>query len=113
MRRGRRWLRCIGRSRCTRRRSTHFRQQRSRRQSRVPKSTTKPSTPRLSDIARHVVAPKGAVSTEWPAVEAKSRELGVKFRLWQRLVGRLILAKRADGKYAATIGGVGLSIARQ
>jgi len=77
------------------------------------KSLTKPSTYRLSDHARHVVAPKGVVSTGWPAVEAKCAELGISFRPWQPDVGRLILAKRADGKYAATIGGTGLSIPRQ
>lgn len=74
---------------------------------------TNPSTPRLSDLARYVVAPKGAVSTGWPAVAGKCRELGITFRPWQPGVGRLILAKRADGKYAATIGGTGLSIPRQ
>lgn len=74
---------------------------------------TKPSTPKLSDLARHVVAPKGVVSTGWPAVAAKCTELGIRFRPWQPDVGRLILAKRADGKYAATIGGTGLSIPRQ
>jgi hypothetical protein len=53
------------------------------------------------------------VSTGWPAVAGKCSELGIRFRWWQPLVGRVILAKRADGKYAATIGGVGLSIPRQ
>lgn len=76
-------------------------------------SMTKRSTPRLSELARHVVAPKGVVSTGWPAVEKKCLELGVQFRPWQPDVGRLILAKRADGKYAATVGGTGLSIPRQ
>ena len=75
--------------------------------------TTKRSTPRLSEITQHVVAPKGVVSTGWPAVEKKCGELGIRFRPWQPDVGRLILAKRADGKYAATIGGTGLSIPRQ
>jgi hypothetical protein len=79
----------------------------------VPKSTTKPSAPRLSEIARHVVLPKGTVTTGWPPVEAKCAELGIRFRSWQPDVGRLILAKRSDGKYAATIGGTGLSIPRQ
>lgn len=79
----------------------------------MPKSPTKRSTPKLSDLARHVVAPKGVVSTGWPAVERKCAQLGVTFRSWQPDVGRLILAKRADGKYAATIGGTGLSIPRQ
>jgi hypothetical protein len=53
------------------------------------------------------------VSTGWPAVEGKCLELGVRFRWWQRPIGQLILAKRGDGKYAATIGGTGLSIPRQ
>lgn len=79
----------------------------------MPKSPTKRSTPKLSDLARHVVAPKRVVSTGWPSVERKCAQLGITFRPWQPDVGRLILAKRADGKYAATIGGTGLSIPRQ
>lgn len=79
----------------------------------MPTSRTKRSTPKLSEIARHVRAPKGITSTGWPAVEAKCAELGIRFRPWQPDVGRLILAKRADGTYAATIGGTGLSIPRQ
>lgn len=80
----------------------------------MPTSTkTKPSTPRLSDVAKHVVAPTGAVSTGWPAVERKAADIGVKFRWWQKPIGKIILAKRADGKYATTIGGTGLSIPRQ
>ena len=76
-----------------------------------PRTTS--STPRLSEIARHVVAPAGAVSTGWPAVRDRCRDLGISFDPWQDAAGRLILSKRADGKYAATIGGVALSIPRQ
>ena len=76
-------------------------------------SQTKPSTPRLSEVARHVVVPSGVVSTGWPAVQAKCRDLGIGFDPWQDGAGRIILAKRADGKYAATVGGTGLSIPRQ
>lgn len=79
----------------------------------MPRSQTKPSTPKLSDVARHVVVAKGATTTGWPAVEAKCRDLGIRFRSWQPGVGRAILAKRPDGKYAATIGGAGMSIPRQ
>jgi hypothetical protein len=43
----------------------------------------------------------------------KCAGLGISFRWWQHPIGSLILSKRADGKYAASIGGVGLSIARQ
>lgn len=57
--------------------------------------------------------PKGIVSTGWPAVEDKCLELGIRFRWWQKPIGQIILAKRADGKYASTIGGTGLSIPRQ
>lgn len=74
---------------------------------------TKPTTPRLSETARHVVVPRGATSTGWPAVCDKCADFGVRFRPWQDAAGRLILAKRADGKYAASIGGTGMSIPRQ
>lgn len=79
----------------------------------MPKSKTSPSAPKLSDITQHAILPAGVVSTGWPAVEAKCRDLGISFRPWQPDVGRIILAKRADDKYAATIGGTGLSIPRQ
>jgi hypothetical protein len=79
----------------------------------VARPRTKPSTRRLSEVARHVVIPEGIVSTGWPGVEAKCREWGDEFDRWQADAGRVILGKRADGLYAATIGGVTLSIARQ
>jgi hypothetical protein len=44
---------------------------------------------------------------------AKCRELGVEFDEWQHGIGRLALGKRADGSFAATVGGVVLSIPRQ
>lgn len=61
-----------------------------------------------------MVIPSGIVTTGWPAVEAKCRDLfDVKFDRWQDDLGRVVLGKRADGIYAATIGGVTLSIPRQ
>jgi phage terminase large subunit-like protein len=74
---------------------------------------TKPSTPRLSDAARHLVIPSGIVTTGWPQVIAKGDDLGIGFDWWQDSLGRAVLGKRADGKYAATVGGVVLSIPRQ
>lgn len=74
---------------------------------------TKPGTSKLSDVARHVVQPSGITSTGWPSVRDKCAELGIRFDDWQDGAGRLILAKRADGSYAASIGGVVISIPRQ
>jgi len=67
----------------------------------------------LSDLARHVILPSGIVSTGWPAVRDKCRGVGIVFDEWQDGLGRSILAKRADGQYAAGIGGVVISISRQ
>lgn len=79
----------------------------------MPKSQTESSTPRLSDVARHVVIPGGIVTTAWPRVVAKCAEMGVTFDLWQHGIGSIALGKRKNGKYAATVGGVVLSIPRQ
>src|SRR5690554_7459592 len=68
---------------------------------------------KLSDSARHLVLPSGIVTTGWPAVREKGKELGFTFDPWQDGAGRAILAKRADGSYAASIGGVVMSIPRQ
>lgn len=75
---------------------------------------TKPGTARLSEVARRVVQPSGIVSTGWPAVQKTcSEKLGVEFDEWQRGAGRLILAKRANGTLASSVGGVGMSLPRQ
>ena len=74
---------------------------------------TPSSTPRLSEVARHVVFPPNIVTSGWPKVRAQCAEMGVTFDGWQEGVGTLTLGKRADGKYAATVGGIVLSIPRQ
>ena len=77
-------------------------------------SQTKSGTKKLSEVARKVVAPSGIASTGWPSVnEVCLKRLGVKFDPWQDGAGRLILAKRKDGKLASMVGGVGLSLPRQ
>jgi len=76
-------------------------------------SKTVSSTPKLSDVARHVVYPKGITSTAWPRVVAQCAAMGVTFDSWQHGIGSLALGKTKNGKYAATVGGVVLSIARQ
>lgn len=77
------------------------------------KRPTKTGTPRLSDLARHVVVPDGVTSTGWPAVREKCADLGISFDPWQDGAGKIILAKRESGLYAAAVGGVVISIPRQ
>jgi phage terminase large subunit-like protein len=72
---------------------------------------TSPSTHRLSEIARHVIAPKGIVSTGWPAVRDTCSRLGWHFDPWQDGAGKLILSKRSDGLFAADL--IAASIPRQ
>jgi hypothetical protein len=74
---------------------------------------TKPSPPKLSEAARHLVYPSGIVTTGWPRIERRLVDMGVEFDPWQQGAARLILGKRKDGKYAATVGGVVWSIPRQ
>jgi hypothetical protein len=71
------------------------------------------STPRLSEYAKHFVYPDGITQTVWPRVVAKGCDLGLTFDWWQNQLGTVCLGYRDDGKYAATIGGIGLSIPRQ
>jgi len=47
------------------------------------------------------VAPEGIAATGWPAVRDTCSRLGWRFDRWQDDAGRLILAKRDDGSYAA------------
>lgn len=77
------------------------------------KPGTAPATDRrrLSDVARHVVAPSGIVSTSWPRVRSTCARLGWAFDGWQDDAGRLILARLKNGEYAADT--VVLSIPRQ
>ncbi|WP_157063315.1 terminase family protein [Luteipulveratus mongoliensis] len=53
------------------------------------------------------------MTTAWPRVVAQCADMGIVFDQWQHGAGSIILGKRADGKYAATVGGVVLSIPRQ
>lgn len=78
-----------------------------------PTSRTKPSTRRLSDVAKYLVLPSGIVSTGYPAVAAQCRKLGIIHDDWQASLGQAVLAKRENGLYAAGIGGVVLSTCRQ
>lgn len=79
----------------------------------MPSRKTESSTPRLSEVARELVVPDGIVTTAWPRVVAKCAEMGVSFDAWQHGIGSIALGKRKNGKYAATVGGVVMSIPRQ
>ncbi len=74
---------------------------------------TRNGTQRLSELARHVKIPSDIASTSFPRVEKRAFEMGLPFDEWQKGAGRLALAKREDGMYAAGIGGVVMSIPRQ
>lgn len=71
------------------------------------------STLRLSEVARHVVIPAGIVDSEWPRIERRIADMAIVLDRWQTNLGELTLGLTADGKYAATVGGVTLSIPRQ
>lgn len=79
----------------------------------MSKSPMVSSTPRLSEFARAFVFPKGITKTVWPRVEAKGKDLGLGFDWWQSQLGTVCLGYGPDGKYCATVGGIGLSIPRQ
>jgi phage terminase large subunit-like protein len=57
------------------------------------------------------VAPKGIAASAWPRIKGTCLNVGWRFDPWQDAVGRLILAKRADGGWAADLSI--LSIPRQ
>lgn len=50
---------------------------------------------------RHLVLPDGIVSTGWPAVRDTSARIGTQYDEWQQNLNRALLAKDAQGLYAA------------
>lgn len=78
-----------------------------------PKTPAKPSTPRLSEVARHLVYPEGIVSTGWPRIKRRLSDMAIEYDGWQQGAVQLILGRDADGRYTATVGGVTMSIPRQ
>lgn len=71
------------------------------------------STLKLSEAARHLVIPDGITTSVFPRVYRRLRAVGVEFDAWQVGFGTAALGCRANGKYAATVGGVVASIPRQ
>jgi len=67
----------------------------------------------LVEVAHHLVIPDGISGTLWPGVAKRCGLWGDGFDLWQSQLGELMFALRDDGTFAASIGGVVLSIPRQ
>lgn len=74
---------------------------------------TTPSTPRLSEVARHLIYPDGIVTSGWPRIQRRLSEMAVTYDGWQCGAVQLILGHDAAGRYVATVGGVTMSIPRQ
>lgn len=73
-----------------------------------------PTTPKLSEAARRLVVPSSIVSSDWPRVRVLAKQLcGIEYDRWQDGLGMVMLGKRRDGSYAATVGGILISICRQ
>src|SRR5690606_6154943 len=76
-------------------------------------STPRPSERKLSEVARELLIPTGITTTVYARVKPRLADMGVGFDRWQDGFGTAALGCRADGKFAATIGGVVASIPRQ
>lgn len=74
---------------------------------------TAPSTLRLSELARHLVIPDGVVRTAWPRIKRRLASMGIVYDAWQEQAAQVALGLRANGRYAATVGGNVWSIPRQ
>lgn len=77
----------------------------------MPTLLAPPTKHGLLPEARHLVLPDGIVASGFPAVEATCRAIGIEFDPWQRDLNKCLLAKNAEGLYAADI--AALSIPRQ
>lgn len=75
-------------------------------------STTR-STPRLSEVARHLVIPDGITTSLYHRIKPRLAAMAVAFDPWQDGAATVALGCRDDGKFAATVGGVVWSIPRQ
>lgn len=75
--------------------------------------STTTSTPRLSEVARHLVIPEGIATSVYHRVKPRLAAMAVRFDPWQDGAATVALGCRDDGKFAATVGGVVWSIPRQ
>ena len=75
--------------------------------------STTATTPRLSEVARHLVIPEGITTSVFHRVKPRLSAMGIGFDNWQDGASTVALGCRDDGKFAATVGGVVWSIPRQ
>ncbi len=62
---------------------------------------------RLSELARHLVVPDGIVGSDFNMRNRAAARIGIRYDMWQQGVLYLLLARKADGRYACgTAGGV-------
>lgn len=76
-------------------------------------TATQSSTPRLSEVARHLVYPEGIVTSGWPRIKKRLSDMAIDYDTWQAGAAQLILGHNKDGRYCATVGGVTMSLPRQ
>ena len=67
---------------------------------------TENSDPKLSEVARHIVMPSGIVTSMFPKVNKRAKACGIRYDRWQQGLLTLILGRRTDGTFAASVGGV-------
>jgi hypothetical protein len=77
------------------------------------RSTPQPSDRKLSDVARHLVYPADIVASSSGRIEKRLADMAIRYDTWQSGAVRLILGRNAANRYAATIGGVTMSLPRQ
>jgi phage terminase large subunit-like protein len=75
----------------------------------LPKRSPPPTRRGLLPEARHLVLPKGIVSSGFPRVQATCGTLGIEFDPWQSDLNRCLLAKGKDGLYAADTAVISIS----
>ena len=69
---------------------------------------------KLSEVAKKLVVPNDITGSYWPGVrDTCEQRLGIYLDRWQDGIAGLLLAHRSDGVLAHTVGGFGMSLARQ
>ena len=64
---------------------------------------TESSDPKLSEVARHIVMPSGIVTSMFPKVNKRAKTCGIRYDRWQQGLLTLILGRRKDGTFAASV----------